>query len=61
MDAQAPTRDGRVRLTPAHATAQPRVSKDTIYREIDRGSLRAVRAGRSVRIAKDDVDRWMEA
>jgi hypothetical protein len=40
MNTQTPTRDGAVLLTPADAPRLAKVSRDTIYREIDRGALR---------------------
>ena len=47
MSTQTPTRDGTVLLTPADAARLARVSRDTIYREIDRGVLPALHVGRS--------------
>jgi excisionase family DNA binding protein len=45
---------GTVLLTPANAAALAQVSKDTIYREIDRGVLPVLHVGRLLRI--DPVD-----
>jgi hypothetical protein len=39
MGTQTPTREGAVLLTPADAARLAKVSRDTIYREIDRGTL----------------------
>jgi excisionase family DNA binding protein len=36
-----------------------RVSPRTIYRAIDRGELNAVRAGAQIRIAVEEVERWL--
>jgi excisionase family DNA binding protein len=57
---QTPTRDGTVLLTPADAAHMAAVSRDTIYREIERGELRAVHVGRQLRIRQDDFDRYLE-
>jgi hypothetical protein len=42
MSTQTPTRDGEVLLTPADAARLAQVSRDRIYREIERGKLRAL-------------------
>ena len=47
-------------LTPADAARLARVSRDTIYREIDRGALRALHVGRLLRIDPYDFPRWLE-
>jgi excisionase family DNA binding protein len=39
MNTQTPTRHGTVLLSPADAARLAQVSRDTIYREIDRGEL----------------------
>jgi putative molybdopterin biosynthesis protein len=58
MSTQTPTRDGMVLLTPADAAEMAKVSRDTIYREIDRGELRALHVGRQLRIDPDDFERY---
>jgi excisionase family DNA binding protein len=61
MSTQTPTRDGTVLLTPADAARLATVSRDTIYREIDRGSLKALRVGdRLLRIDPHDFRHWLE-
>jgi excisionase family DNA binding protein len=61
MSTQTPTRDGAVMLTPADAARLAKVSRDTIYREIERGSLRALHVGgRLLRIDPTDLRRWLE-
>ena len=60
MSTQTPTRDGGVLLTPADAARLARVSRDTVYREIDRGALRALHVGRLLRINPYDFRRWLE-
>jgi excisionase family DNA binding protein len=61
MSTQTPTRDGTVLLTPADAARMTKVSRDTVYREIERGSLRALRVGgRLLRIDPTDFRRWLE-
>jgi excisionase family DNA binding protein len=60
MSTQTPTREGAVLLTPADAARLAKVSRDTIYREIDRGSLPVLHAGRQLRIDPYDFRRWLE-
>ena len=60
MSTQAPTRDGTVLLRPADAARVANVSRDTIYREIDRGELRARHVGRQLRIDPADFRRYLE-
>ena len=61
MSTQTPIRDGAVMLTPADAARLARVSRDTIYREIERGWLRALHVGgRLLRIDPTDLRRWLE-
>jgi excisionase family DNA binding protein len=60
MSTQTPRRDGSVLLTPADAARLANVSRDTIYREIDRGALLALHAGRLLRIGSTDFRRWLE-
>jgi excisionase family DNA binding protein len=60
MSTQTPTRDDAVLLTPADAARLAKVSRDTIYREIDRGTLPALHAGRQLRIDPFDFRRWLE-
>jgi len=49
-----PTREGAVLLSPADAARIANVSRDTIYREVQRGALPAKHVGRQLRI--DPVD-----
>jgi excisionase family DNA binding protein len=61
MSTQTPTRDGAALLTPADAARLAKVSRDRIYREIERGSLRALHGGgRLLRIDPTDFCRWLE-
>jgi putative molybdopterin biosynthesis protein len=60
MSTQTPTRDGEVLLTPADAARLAQVSRDTIYREIERGELRALHVGRQLRIDPSDFRHWLE-
>ena len=53
-------RDGIVLLTPADAARLANVSRDTIYREIQRGSLRVLHVGRQLRIDPDDLAGYLE-
>jgi excisionase family DNA binding protein len=61
MSTQTPTRDGTVLLSPADAAAIAQVSRATIYREVERGRLRAYKVGgRLLRIDPHDFRRWVE-
>ena len=60
MSTQTPTRDGRVLLTPAEAARVANVSRETIYREIDRGELRARHVGRQLRIDPADFRAYLD-
>lgn len=46
-------------LTVAEVADSLRVSTMTVYRLIKAGELRAVRVGKSYRLAEDDVDRYL--
>lgn len=46
-------------LTVAEVADIMRVSTMTVYRLIKAGDLRAVRVGRSYRLAEDEVDRYL--
>lgn len=46
-------------LTVAEVADLMRVSTMTVYRLIKAGELRAVRVGKSYRLAEDDVDRYL--
>jgi excisionase family DNA binding protein len=50
MSTQTATRHGTVLLTPTDAARLASVSRDTIYREIERGALPALHVGRLLRI-----------
>jgi putative molybdopterin biosynthesis protein len=54
MNTQTPSRNGTVLLTPADAAQLAQVSKDTVYREIARGELKALHVGRQLRIDPRD-------
>jgi excisionase family DNA binding protein len=54
------TRAGTVLLTPADAARLASVSKDTIYREVERGALPALRIGRQLRIDPLDFRHYLE-
>jgi excisionase family DNA binding protein len=60
MSTQTPPRDSTVMLTPADAARLAKVSRDTIYREIERGVLPVLHAGRQLRIDPYDFRRWLE-
>ena len=46
-------------LTVAEVAAMLRVSNMTVYRLINGGSMKAVRIGKSYRIAEAEVDRYL--
>jgi excisionase family DNA binding protein len=53
--------DTRPLLCPAEAARLANVSTKTIRREIDRGALPALHAGRQLRIEPADFRRWLES
>ena len=55
MSTQTPTRDGTVLLTPADVARLANVSRETVYREVERGALPALYVGRQLRIDPDDL------
>ena len=57
---QTPTRDGMVLLTPADVARMAQVSRDTIYREVERGALPVRHVGRQLRIDPLDFRRYLE-
>ena len=60
MSTQTPTRDGTVLLTPADAARVANVSRDTIYREIERGALPVRHVGRQLRIDPADFRSYLD-
>jgi excisionase family DNA binding protein len=54
MSTETRTLDGEVLLTPADAARLAQVSRDTVYRGIERGELRALHVGRQLRIDPSD-------
>jgi excisionase family DNA binding protein len=60
MSTQTPTRNGTVLLSPADAAKLANVSRETIYREIDRGALLALHVGRQLRIHPADFRAYLE-
>jgi excisionase family DNA binding protein len=62
MSAQTvPLTDRPPLLSPAEAAYLASVSVKTIRREIDRGALPALHAGRRLRIDPDAFRRWLES
>ena len=59
MSTQTPPR-GTVLLSPADAARLAQVSRNTIYRLVDRGELRAVHVGRQLRIDPGEFDRYLD-
>jgi putative molybdopterin biosynthesis protein len=60
MSTHTPTRDSIVLLSPADAARMAQVSRDTIYREIERGELRARHVGRQLRIDPSDFQAYLD-
>jgi excisionase family DNA binding protein len=60
MSTQTPTRDGTVLLTPADAARVANVSRDTIYREIERGGLPVRHVGRQLRIDPSEFRAYLD-
>ena len=56
----APREHAQPLLTPAEAARLANVSTKTIRREIDRGALPALHAGRQLRIDPDAFRGWLE-
>jgi excisionase family DNA binding protein len=48
-------------VTVGEAAERTLLSPAYIYRLVQRGELRALRSGRSVRIERASLDRWIEA
>ncbi len=58
--AQTPTAtDARPLLSPRDVAELANVSRKTVYRQIDVGALPALRAGRQLRVDRDDLARWL--
>lgn len=60
MAAQTATPASASLLTPAEVARLAQVSKATVYREIDRGELRARHVGRQLRIEPADFADYLE-
>jgi excisionase family DNA binding protein len=62
MYTQTPALDSRqlLLLTPRDRAQLARVSRDTIYRAVGSGELKAMHAGRLLRIDPHDFRRWLE-
>jgi putative molybdopterin biosynthesis protein len=59
MSTQTPTPDGTVLLTPAEVAQLAKVSRESVYREIDRGELKAIHVGRQLRIDPTDLSQYL--
>ena len=60
ISTQTSTSNGTVLLTPADAARVANVSRDTIYREIERGALPVRHVGRQLRIDPADFHHYLE-
>jgi excisionase family DNA binding protein len=60
MSTQTPSLGSRPLLTPRDCAELARVSRDTIYRAVEAGELKALHAGRLLRIDRDDFRAWLE-
>jgi excisionase family DNA binding protein len=54
-----PQLETRPALTAAQAAKLANTCTATVYREIDRGNLRAARIGHAIRITRESFDAWM--
>ena len=59
MDTQTSALDSSPLLTPRDCAELARVSRDTIYREIERGALPVRHVGRQLRIEPADFARYL--
>jgi putative molybdopterin biosynthesis protein len=59
MAQTATSRDESVFLSPAEVARLAAISRKTVYREIDRGELRAVHVGRQLRIDPTDLNQYL--
>jgi putative molybdopterin biosynthesis protein len=59
MTQTATPEDSRPLLTPADVAELAKVSRKTVYREIDRGELPAVHVGRQLRIDTAELESYM--
>jgi excisionase family DNA binding protein len=57
----APTTPAPAAFTVPDIAARYQLSKRAIYAAIERGDLAALRAGRSVRVRREDLDAWLTA
>jgi excisionase family DNA binding protein len=60
MNPHTATPEDRPLHTPADAARLAKVSRKTIYREVERGELRALHAGRQLRIDPGDFAHYLE-
>jgi putative molybdopterin biosynthesis protein len=60
MSTQTATREGTVLLSPADVARLANVSRETIYREVERGVLPARRVGRQLRIDPLDFRHYLD-
>jgi putative molybdopterin biosynthesis protein len=59
MGQMATPEDTRPMLTPAEVAELAKVSRKTIYREVDRGALPALHVGRQIRIDPVDLSQYL--
>jgi excisionase family DNA binding protein len=59
MPQAATPEDTRTLLSPAEVAELANVSLKTVYREIDRGELRALHVGRQLRIDRGDFESYL--
>ena len=60
MSTQTAVLDSTPLLTPRDCAELARVSRDTIYRAVEAGELKALHAGRLLRVDPYDFRRWLE-
>jgi putative molybdopterin biosynthesis protein len=60
MGQTATQRDESASLSPAEVARLAAISRKTVYREIDRGELRAVHVGRQLCIDPTDLNQYLQ-
>jgi putative molybdopterin biosynthesis protein len=59
MNQTATQEDNSALLSPAEVARLAAISRKTVYREIDRGELKAVHVGRQLRIDPTDLNQYL--
>jgi putative molybdopterin biosynthesis protein len=59
MGQTATQADSNALLSPAEVARVAAISRKTVYREIDRGELKAIHVGRQLRIDPTDLNQYL--